>query len=82
MKPPHKMKGEMKMENTYFVIQYSEGEYRPIYKNYTDTKGEAMKRYADLKTIFNYKEVEVLKITELCKWDGTLADRNVELIAG
>ena len=70
------------MENTYFVIQYSEGKYRPIYKNYTDTKEEAMERYADLKTIFNYKEVEVLKITELCKYDGTLAERNVELIAG
>lgn len=69
------------MENTYYVIQYSEGKYRPCYKDYADTHEEAMERYADLKTIFHYKEVEVLKITEMCKWDGTLTDRNVEVVA-
>ena len=71
----------MKMEDTYFVIQYSQGKYHPCYKNYADTKEEAMERYIDLKTNWSYKEVEVLRITDRCKWDGTLISHNVEVIA-
>ena len=69
------------MEDTYFVIQYSQGKYHPCYKNYADTKAEAMERYIDLKTNWNYKEVEVLRIIDRCEWDGTLISHNVEVIA-
>ena len=74
-------KGETEMEDTYFVIQYSQGKYRPCYKNYADTKEEAMERYIDLKTNWSYKEVEVLRITERFEWDGTSISHNVEVIA-
>ena len=69
------------MEDTYFVITYSQGKYHTCYKDYTDTKAEAMERYIDLKTNWNYKEVEVLRITDRFEWDGTLISHNVEVIA-
>ena len=69
------------MEDTYFVIQYSQGKYHSCYKNYADTKAEAMERYIDLKMNWNYKEVEVLRITDRCEWDGTLISHNVDVIA-
>jgi hypothetical protein len=40
-----------------------------------------MERYIDLKTNWSYKEVEVLRITDRCKWDGTLISHNVDVIA-